>query len=89
MVKSGVPSNQAPFPPDSEDLNKSAYLFKFGKDFKASKFITAIDSVNGSITGTSMNLKLQKSIEPLLNKASSYTIKFYNSIFISSSWMTV
>lgn len=59
---------------------ESAYLFKFGKDFRASKFITTIDSVNTSITGTTMNLKLQKRIEPLLNKASSYTIKFYNSI---------
>ena len=59
---------------------ESAYLFKFGKDFRASKFISTIDSVNASITGTSMRLKLQKRIEPFLGKSSSYTIKFYNSI---------
>jgi hypothetical protein len=59
---------------------ETAYLFKFGKDFRASKFLTNIDSVNGAITGTNMKLRLQKRIEPFLNKTSSYTIKFYNSI---------
>ena len=56
------------------------YLFKFGKDFRASKFIANIDSVNSSTTGTSLSLKLQKRIEPFLSKPSSYTIKFYNSL---------
>jgi hypothetical protein len=56
------------------------YLFKFGKDFRASKFISAIDSVNASTTGTTLNLKLQKRIEPFLAKPSPYTIKFFNQL---------
>lgn len=59
---------------------ESAYLFKFGKDFRASKFITNIDSVNNATTGTTLGVKLQKRIEPFLGKPSSYTIKFYNSL---------
>jgi hypothetical protein len=59
---------------------ETSYLFKFGKDFRASKFITSVDSVNGSTTGTTLGVKLQKRIEPFLGKPSSYTIKFFNAL---------
>lgn len=57
---------------------ETSYLFKFGKDFRGSKFITTVDTSNAAITGTALNLKLQKRIEPFIGKPSSYTIKFFN-----------
>lgn len=56
-------------------------LNKFGRNFKSSKLSSIIDGSNKAITGTSIQLRLQKRIEPFLSKPSPYTIKFGNSIF--------
>ena len=57
---------------------ESKNLYKFGKNFKASRLTSSIDSTNNSIEGTELKLKLQKRIEPFLKKPSPYTLKFEN-----------
>ena len=57
---------------------ENANLDKFGRNFKTSKLAAAIDASNKSISGTNLNVQLQKRIEPFLNKPSPYTIKFGN-----------
>ena len=57
---------------------ETANLDKFGRNFKTSKLAAAIDASNKSISGTNLNVQLQKRIEPFLNKPSPYTIKFGN-----------
>jgi hypothetical protein len=57
---------------------ESDNLSKFGKNFKMSKFLYAVDNTNQSISGSRVVLKLNKRIEPLLSYSAPYTINFDN-----------
>jgi hypothetical protein len=53
-------------------------LQKFNSDFRYSKFITAIDNADVSITSNQTSVKIIKKLTPLLNYATSYVIDFNN-----------
>lgn len=59
---------------------ESDNLSKFGKNFKMSKFLYAIDNTNQSISGSKVALRLNKKIEPLLAYSAPYTINFDNAL---------
>ena len=56
-------------------------LEEFDKEFRISKFTSAIDSTNSAIVGTSVDMTLKKSFLPTLNLSADYTLKFNNQIF--------
>ena len=55
------------------------YLQKFGSDFRYSRFVSAIDNSDISITSNDTNIKIIKKISPKLYYATSYVIDFNNS----------
>lgn len=54
------------------------HLGKFGNDFRYSKFVTHIDSVDSSITSNDTRTRIVKRISPAINFATSYLIDFNN-----------
>ena len=56
----------------------STNLEQFNNDFRYSKFATAIDSSDTSITSNDTEISIIKRISPLLNYASSYVLYFNN-----------
>ena len=56
-------------------------LEEFDKEFRISKFTSAIDSTNSAIVGTSVDMTLKKLFLPTLNLSADYTLKFNNQIF--------
>jgi hypothetical protein len=63
-------------------------LQKFNKDFIYSKLSKLIDSINQSIIGSVLTIKLQKRIQPVINAENGYTgsnaIKFANKLVSGS-----
>jgi hypothetical protein len=63
-------------------------LQKFNKDFIYSKLSKLIDSINQSIIGSVLTIKLQKRIQPVVNAENGYTdsnaIKFANKLVTGS-----
>jgi hypothetical protein len=63
-------------------------LQKFNKDFIYSKLSKLIDSINQSIIGSALTIKLQKRIQPTINAENGYTgsdvIKFANKLVTGS-----
>lgn len=55
-------------------------LGTFGKSFKYSRFINAIDEADAAIISNDTRVKLIKKLAPLLDYATSYTIEFNNQI---------
>ena len=55
------------------------YLQKFGSDFRYSRFVSAIDNSDISITSNDTHIKIIKKISPKLYYATSYVIDFNNS----------
>jgi hypothetical protein len=53
-------------------------LSKFGNDFRYSKFVSAIDNSDASITSNDTDVYIIKRISPTLNYATSFTIPFNN-----------
>jgi len=58
----------------------SANLVDFGKTFRFSKFVTAINSADRSIVGNETSIILKKTILPILNQSYTATIDFGNAI---------
>ena len=56
-------------------------LEEFDKEFRISKFTSAIDSTNSAIVGTSVDMTLKKLFLPTLNLSADYTLRFNNQIF--------
>lgn len=63
-------------------------LQKFNKNFIYSKLSKSIDSINQSIIGSVLNIKLQKRIQPIINAENGYAgsnvIKFSNKLVTGS-----
>ncbi len=53
-------------------------LEKFGNDFRYSRFVTQIDNTDNSITSNDTHVKLVKRINPKIDFATSYDIRFNN-----------
>lgn len=58
----------------------STNLLDFDKDFRYSKFVTAIDGSDNSIVSNDTEVLLVKSVTPILNRPTSFVIDFQNSI---------
>ena len=56
----------------------NANLQKFNNDFRYSKFVSAIDNTDRSITSNDTKVTIIKRIAPLLNYATPYSLKFEN-----------
>jgi len=56
-------------------------LERFDRSFRYSKFITTIDDLDEAIISNNTTLKLQKKLEPTLNKSSAYNISFDNELY--------
>lgn len=50
----------------------------FSRDFRFSRFLNAVDNADSSIISNDTRIKIIKRITPVLNLATSYTIKFNN-----------
>jgi len=57
-------------------IYESTVLNRFGGKFKGSRFLEQVDLANQAITGSAMDLWLQKLFVPSLLQKTSYTIKF-------------
>lgn len=53
-------------------------LSKFGNDFRYSKFVTAIDNADSSITSNDTDVYIIKRIAPALNYATAFSLAFNN-----------
>ena len=62
---------------DSYNINS---LTDFNKTFRFSKLVSSINNAHPSIVGNQTNIKMTKSITPLLNENFSFTINFNNEI---------
>lgn len=58
------------------DAYAAEKLGKFGLNFRFSKFVSFIDSINQSFTSTEADIRIQKRFEPILGTNGIYTIKF-------------
>ncbi len=58
------------------NIYKSTYLNRFAATLIVSRLQDAIDSVDNSIIGNDLTLRVQKRFDPLLNITASYTIDF-------------
>jgi hypothetical protein len=56
----------------------SDHLEMFDNDFRYSKFVTHIDSIDSSIVSNSTDIKITKRISPLINYSTSYILDFNN-----------
>jgi hypothetical protein len=55
-------------------------LNKFGSNFRSSKFLAFVDSIDPSINSSDVSLVLEKRVEPQFNRTLPYTIKFDNAL---------
>lgn len=65
---------------DAVGVYASDYLYNFNGVFKESKFLTMIDRVNDSITGTTVDIKLIKNIQIQNHITQTYILDFSNPI---------
>jgi hypothetical protein len=63
---------------NSIDTWGQANLGQFGTDFRYSKFVAAIDSVDSSITSNNTDVYMVKRLSPLLGYATGFSISFNN-----------
>lgn len=60
------------------DTYNDAYLGKFDRDFRFSRFVNAIDNTDGSITSNETSVKIIKRLTPTPNYYNSFEIDFNN-----------
>jgi hypothetical protein len=56
------------------------YLDQFGKNFRQSKFNAYIDSLDDAINSSSLEIVLEKAIQPQFERTLPYTVKFDNKL---------
>ena len=61
-------------------------LEKFGKDFRYSRFVNAIDNADSSIVSNDTNVLLVKRITPLIDYETSYELYFGNPVEVEGAY---